>query len=444
MVQRERLKQKPRIFVAMLFIGGVLVFLGLVGHFISSPAVAESGQEAESILYLPLIQKPFTAWLPLVYTVSPVYNEWPPTGAQGQSVNLFLSWQLHPSVAPQSGLRYEVYLDAHRSVPETLVASTAIPFYTPAPLQLNTTYSWQVVVVTANDARLKGPVWNFSTEVDTFPPDIEAMVYIPEGEFLMGCDSRNPWEISCFPEEVPLHRVYLDAYYIDKYEVTNLEYRRCVEAGVCNPPRRYNSRRVENYFINSAYDYYPVLYVSWWDGQTYCAWEGKRLPTEAQWEKAARGPNSTRVYPWGNEHNYSCDRAAKRPDNSHCFDPIDMQQVGFYPLGASPYGLMDMAGNAFEWTQDLYDMKYYYSSPYENPPGSDHVDHDWGAGAHYKGPLFTIRGGSNMDNWYYMRTAHRHYGHHSDPETELFDAPYFRSWRVGFRCAVLAAEWEAD
>jgi formylglycine-generating enzyme required for sulfatase activity len=396
---------------------------------------AQAESETEFQQFLPLVLRPFNLWLPVVHGAPIITDGWPASGAQDQSVNLFLSWEINPSVASSSSI-YEVYLSPHNSVPDQLIAQTNQTFYTPSALQLNTQYSWQVVAVDHDDRRYPGPVWSFSTETAKSPPAIGSSIYIPAGEFLMGCDARNPAEISCFPEEVPLHPVYLDAYYIHKYEVTNLEYRQCVERGVCAPPRLNRSRAVTNYYGNPDYDYYPVLYVSRWDAQTYCAWVDMRLPTEAEWEKAARGPYGTRVYPWGNEPNYDCTKAAKRPDNTHCTRPNDTLPVGYYPLGASPYGLMDMAGNAFEWTQDLYDMKYYYSSPYANPPGSDHVDHDWLPT--YKDVLFTIRGGSNVDNWYYMRTAHRHYGHHSDPQTELYDAPFFRSWRVGFRCAVSA------
>ena len=100
----------------------------------------------------------------------------------------------------------------------------------------------------------------------------------------------------------------------------------------------------------------------------------------------------------------------------------------------SPYGAMDMSGNVFEWVHDFYDVEYYARSPYANPPGSDVVNHDWDSHRDYTGPLFVIRGGSYRPNWYYARTAHRHWGHHSDGAANN-DEPYFRNNQVGFRCA---------
>jgi formylglycine-generating enzyme required for sulfatase activity len=221
------------------------------------------------------------------------------------------------------------------------------------------------------------------------------MIQIPDGVFLMGCDSKVD---SCRRDrthiEEPLHPVYLDAYEIDKYEVTNLEYRKCVAAKACQLPRRFNSKRRDAYFNNANYNYYPVMFVSWWDAQNYCQWQGKRLPTEAEWEKAARGAIDTRPWPWGNEP-HDCSRANYRV---HC-KPGDSTQVGAYPTGASPYGLMDMSGNVFEWVQDVYDVGYC----------------------------------SYTDNWWYSRVAHRHWGHHGDKPSQ--DAFLFRNYRVGFRCA---------
>ena len=386
--------------------------------------------------YLPLIDgyRKTYIYFPTILGPPLITTGWPETGAENQSVNLDLTWEGSPNQV-NGPLIYEVYLAENNPLPAQPLIRTERTYYTPDTLELNTRYYWQVVALDSQNNRYPSPIFTFTTESAAYPPAIGTSVYVPAGEFLMGCDSGNPAEIPCYPEEVPLHRVYLDAYTIDKYEVTNLEYLSCVQSGACNAPRLNRSRRVMNYYNNPTYNYYPVLYVSWWDAQNYCAWVGKRLPTEAEWEKAARGMSSTRVFPWGNQPN-DCTRANKLADNSSCVRPNDTLPVGYYPRGASPYGVMDMAGNAFEWVQDLYDTRYYYSSPYLNPPGSDHVDHDWIPT--YNDVLFVIRGGSNVDNWYYMRTAHRHYGHHSEPQTELFDAPQFRSWRVGFRCAASA------
>ena len=173
-----------------------------------------------------------------------------------------------------------------------------------------------------------------------------SMRLVPAGEFTMGSDgdsdSRNP-----------SHNVYLDAFYMDKYEVTNAYYEDCVTAGVCDPPHETKSDFRPSYYGNSQYDNFPVIYVDWYMARTYCEeWRGSRLPTEAEWEKAARGTDG-RTYPWG--EGISCDQANYDGDP----DPFNFclgetSEVGSYESGQSPYDLFDMAGNVFEWTSSLY------------------------------------------------------------------------------------------
>ncbi len=238
----------------------------------------------------------------------------------------------------------------------------------------------------------------------TFPDGAE-MVFVPPGEFLMGSAAGEGYD-----DERPQHTVYLEAFLIDKTEVSNSQYQRCVDVGACQQSK---------YFGDSVYNNagQPVVGVSWEDARAYCAWVGQRLPTEAEWEKAARGTGG-RIYPWGNEFdgnrlNY-CD--------SNC--PSDQKDVGVsdgyaltspvgsYPAGASPYGILDMAGNVWEWVADWYDENYYISSPSSNPAGP-------GAGNNR-----VLRGGSWDDNPDYVRSGAR--GWYS-PDARFGD--------FGFRCA---------
>ncbi len=199
------------------------------------------------------------------------------------------------------------------------------------------------------------------------PAPPEGMVFVPEGPFTMGTDSGRA-------NEAPAHRVSLSAYFIDRTPVTNAQYRACVEAGACQPPTNLASHTRPEYYGNPAFDDYPVLYVDWSRARDYCAWAGKRLPTEAEWEKAARGQDG-RLWPWGDEPDPS--RANIREEGVG-----DTTAVGRYPTGASPYGALDMAGQVWEWVADRYDPDYYVQSPAIDPPGPS-------AGVRY-----VLRGGS--------------------------------------------------
>jgi eukaryotic-like serine/threonine-protein kinase len=202
------------------------------------------------------------------------------------------------------------------------------------------------------------------------PVDGMISMFVPEGEFEMG-SSRD----DARAEEKPAHKVFLSAFWIDKTEVTNGMYALCVNAGKCTPPVSSGSFSRDHYFGNPTYDKFPVIWVSWEDANTYCKWAGRRLPTEAEWEKAARANNSW-FYPWGD--NIDCTKT----NYSGCIG--DTTMVGSYPNGASSFGVLDMTGNVWEWTSDLWDGYYYQSSPYENPTGP------------VSGSAYTIRGGS----WY--------------------------------------------
>ncbi len=172
--------------------------------------------------------------------------------------------------------------------------------------------------------------------------DHPGMVLVPAGEFIMGSTADDH---SAKPDEQPQRVIELPAFYIDQLEVTNIEYKRFLDATKWPAPPSWKEGRYPDNF-----DFLPVTDVSWWDATAYARWAGKRLPTEAEWEKAARGSTGFR-FPWGSE--FASDRAN---------NDIGLLPVGSLPLGASPYGALDMAGNAAEWTASVY-------APYPAAPG---------------------------------------------------------------------------
>ena len=207
------------------------------------------------------------------------------------------------------------------------------------------------------------------TSTPTVLPTSSAMAPIPAGIFQMGCDPAHNGGYGCenYWSELPLHPVYLDAYRIDRTEVTNSQYAQCVAADGCTKPARADSSTRPFYYGNPIFENYPVVYVSWYQASAYCEWAGKRLPTEAEWEKATRGGSETRAYPWGDTAP-TCTLA-----NFDSWSTLpcvgDTSAVGSTPAGASPYGVQDMAGSVDEWVSDWFSGTYYGESPASNPTG---------------------------------------------------------------------------
>ncbi len=235
------------------------------------------------------------------------------------------------------------------------------------------------------------------------------MALVPAGPFEMGSETGSD-------DEQPVHTVTLDDFYIDQFEVTNAQYAECLEAGVCQPTTDTTafassySRRI--YYGNPEFDNYPVIYANWSEAKEYCEWRGARLPTEAEWEKAARGGLEGKLYPWGDEApicDAGAENGAKFDDNDDCND-TDTAQVGSYSHNG--YGLYDMAGNVWEWVNDWYDPQYYATSPEENPTGPE------------DGEFPVLRGGSWGNYAERLRVSDRR-----------INDPLSGSLNIGFRCA---------
>ena len=252
--------------------------------------------------------------------------------------------------------------------------------------------------------------------VKTSLTDGMTQLYIPAGTFIMG--GLDVYQES---DELPAHEVYLKAFWIDQVEVTNGMNNLCVQAGSCRPPARSGSDNRSEYFGNPEFQDYPVVHVAWYDANEYCQWAGRRLPTEAEWERAARGDDK-RNYPWGDE--------LPNEYNSNSVNIVgDTSRVGSYAEGASPFGVLDMAGNVWEWVADRYKPNYYKISPAENPTGPTQET--------VFNNLRVLRGGSYQDDGIILRLANRSFLAGPDPLAQPTDEAYYgsSSVKIGFRCA---------
>ena len=227
--------------------------------------------------------------------------------------------------------------------------------------------------------------------------DSMTMVFAPQGTFRMGSNDEDA-------DEQPVHDVYLDAYWIDQTEVTNRQYKKCVAAGSCTDPSQGGSFTRDKYYATDTNEYadFPVIFVDWFQADEYCKWVNGRLPTEAEWEFAARGTDG-RSFPMG-------DTVNKESANYAGFVG-DTTRVGAYPSGSSPYGVLDMAGNVWEWVNDWYGQDFYSRSSSRNPTGP------------ISGRFRVLRGGSWEDDNDLLRSANRNW---NEPQVST------STW--GFRC----------
>lgn len=299
-----------------------------------------------------------------------------------------------------------------------LSACQPAPTLTPAP-----TLRPSFTAVPATQTTIPSPT-STALPVATSTPDTVRIsakdgmtqIKIPAGTFFMGA-----MDVYRENDEQPPREVFIDSFWMDQVEVTNGMFDLCARADVCRLPKEFRSDNREDYFGSPEFRDYPVVNIAWYDANAYCEWAGRRLPSEAEWERAARG-NDKRNYPWGDE--------PPNEYNSNSLNLVgDTTRVGSYAEGASPFGTLDMAGNVWEWVADRYKANYYSQAPLENPPGPSAEE------------VFTnyrvIRGGSFQEDGIFLRLVNRSFLEGPDPGVLPEDEAYYgkSSNRIGFRCA---------
>ena len=301
----------------------------------------------------------------------------------------------------------------HRATLVAMRFGTPTPTSTPTPTNTATPTPTSTFTATFTPTNTPLPTSTFTPTPGRgatllSPQDGMPLVYVPAGEFQMGSTDQQidsllalhrGWKREWFANELPQHSLTLETYWIDQMEVSNAQYQQCEQAGKCSPPAETTSYTHTTYYNDPKFDGYPVAYVSWQDASNYCSWAGRRLPTEAEWEKAARGPDG-RAYPWQDQ----------APDSSLAnfgMTTGDTLPVASFPNSKSYYGALNMAGNVWEWTSDWY-QAYPGGAP------------DNAYGEQYR----VVRGGSWIDNERFLRSAGR-----------FRLGPAVRLSYLGFRCA---------
>ncbi len=321
-------------------------------------------------------------------------NPVPGDGAQNQAVNMALSWS--GSDPDSDPLTYDVYFGTSSTPPLINSGQTAVT-YDPGALAISQTYYWQIVVHDNHDHSTSGPTWSFSTTSS----GAGVMVLIPAGPYDMGAEYYQYTQ--------PIHTVNVPAFYIDVYEVTNAQYKTFCDATARVYPDDPGFSSMPNYFTNTAYANYPVVNVYWQDAKDYAAWAGKRLPTEAEWERAAKGNTDNRQYPWGDTWVAANANIGYNPADGY----TNTSPVGNYLSGISPAGCYDMVGNVWEWCEDDFHLGYT-GAPTD---GSAWIDNP-------RGDRRVNRGGSWDNDLVWTRCASRDSYNPTD-----------RYGSIGFRCA---------
>jgi sulfatase modifying factor 1 len=324
-------------------------------------------------------------------------NPVPANQATGQSTEVNLAWTC--SDPDSDPLTYDVCFGTASNPPQ-VNSGQASAGYDPGTLANSQTYYWKITAHDNHDYATAGPTWSFTT---TSGGVVEEMVLIPAGPYDMGADYDAPWSL-------PIHTVTVPAFYMDIYEVTNAKYKAFCDATSRAYPDDYGFIGMPNYFTNIDYVNYPVVMVSWDDARAYAAWAGKRLPTEAEWERAAKGNADNRQWPWGDTWVAANANTSDNPADGYPYT----SPVGSYPNGVSPAGCYDMSGNVWEWCEDDWHDNYIGAPTdggawVDNPSGSFRAGRD-GSWSYYGGAI--------------ARCANRTY---NDPSS--------RHGRIGFRCA---------